>query len=130
MASKENVPEPASEAPVEVTPATPVADAVPQTLADAKPIEITNTQAPENDDVMLEKTVLMPRILLEEENKVEAVPAPAPAPAPAQAMEPLPQQAATPVDPNKPQKVTEEEFLVDSSEVQSNPFATNENGVK
>lgn len=128
VASKENVPEPANAAPVEVAQATPVAEAAPQPVADAKPIEITNTQAPQNDDVMLEKTVLIPRILLEEENKVEAVPAPAPAPA--QAMEPLPQQAATPVDPNKPQKVTEEEFLVDSSEVQSNPFATNENGVK
>ena len=102
-----------------------------QAIKDAKPVEITNTQAPENNDVMLEKTVLMPRILLEEEKKEEtpvAVPAEVAVPTPT--MEPLPAQAPTPIDPNKPQKVTEEEFLLDSTEVQTNPFEIKEDGVK
>ena len=80
---------------------------------------------------MLEKTVLMPRILLEEEKKEEtpvAVPAEVAVPTPT--MEPLPAQAPTPIDPNKPQKVTEEEFLLDSTEVQTNPFEIKEDGVK
>lgn len=100
-----------------------------QKIADAKPVEITNTPAPQENDVMLEKTVLMPRILLDEEKKDEVAPVVA-APVAAPTMEPLPPQAPTPVDPNKPQKVTEEEFLVDSSEVQSNPFEIKEDGVK
>ena len=100
-------------------------------LADAKPVEITNTPSPEND-VMLEKTVLMPRILLEEENKETTVAAPVvePTPVVAPTMEPLPTAPVVETNPNKPQKVTEEEFLFDSSEVQTNPFEIKEDGVK
>ena len=100
-------------------------------LADAKPVEITNTPTPEND-VMLEKTVLMPRILLEEENKETTVAAPVvePTPVVAPTMEPLPTAPVVETNPNKPQKVTEEEFLFDSSEVQTNPFEIKEDGVK
>ena len=100
-------------------------------LADAKPVEITNTPSPETD-VMLEKTVLMPRILLEEENKETTVAAPVvePTPVVAPTMEPLPTAPVVETNPNKPQKVTEEEFLFDSSEVQTNPFEIKEDGVK
>lgn len=130
----------AVEAPVTetVTPAVTEQPSVDQTiedkkkiLADAKPVEITNTPSPEND-VMLEKTVLMPRILLEEENKETTVAAPVvePTPVVAPTMEPLPTAPVVETNPNKPQKVTEEEFLFDSSEVQTNPFEIKEDGVK
>ena len=45
-------------------------------------------------------------------------------------MEPLPTAPVVETNPNKPQKVTEEEFLFDSSEVQTNPFEIKEDGVK
>ena len=106
-----------------------------QKIADAKPVEITNTQAPAENDVMLEKTVLMPRILLDEEKKEEVAPVVETpkveeAPVATPTMEPLPAKKATASNPNKPQKVTEEEFLIDSTEVQSNPFEIKEDGVK
>lgn len=71
-------------------------------LADAKPVEITSGSSNEND-AMLGETVLMPRILGEDQKDLNI---------------------------SKPQKVTEEEFLVDESQVQSNPFEIKEDGVK
>ncbi len=97
-----------------------------QKIAAAKPIEITSNKTSDTDDVMLEKTVLMPRILLDEEKKEELVAEAKNVPI----MEEPSAKTPKKVDSNKPQKVTEEEFLIDSSEAQSNPFEIKEDGVK
>ena len=115
---------------VEITPETasiveiPTVEEPKEEIADAKPVEITQPQ-PEETDIMLEKTVLMPRIMIEEEIAKENTPA-----VEESKMEPLPAAPIVETNPNKPQKVTEEEFLIDSTEVQSNPFEIKEDGVK
>ena len=97
---------------------------------------------------MLEKTVLMPRITLDEENKetkdnkepeknietLESIEVLETIEETTVKEEPKKEiKASAPIvetKKNKPQKVTEEEFLIDNAEIQSNPFEINDDGVK